>query len=210
MSSTRIGGSFALKPNGSSPQRQSDQCQPGAVGSVTGGQVARMASSSRLSQGWSTAFVADATGSAPGHRPGGRPEQGEQLGGAAMEVLMRQPDGVAFWLPGGAVVGDGLIRSGLILAPDLQPQRLPQAIGTLDQVFFGGGLRVGDRHHRPVFVLAGGGAGVASGPVLLEGGQRPGRNAVLLTVGRTAELAQDALLLGRPVPGWSSLAAVDA
>src|SRR3712207_7539771 len=37
---------------------------PISVGSGSGGQVARIASNSRISQGWSTALVAEATGSA--------------------------------------------------------------------------------------------------------------------------------------------------
>ena len=54
--------------------------------------------------------------------PVGRAEQGEHLGRAPADVLVRLAGRVALRPPGRAGVRDRLERAGLVFAPDLQPQ----------------------------------------------------------------------------------------
>ena len=63
---------------------------------------------------------------------GRRPEQGEQLGGAAADVLVGLPRRLALRLPGRTGLWESLVGTGLILAPHLQAQRLPGAVRPLD------------------------------------------------------------------------------
>jgi hypothetical protein len=64
-------------------------------------------------------------------------EAGQQLGGATTEVFVRLPRRLPRRLPGGARLGNGLIGAGFVLAPQLQPERCAETIGTVDQLFLG-------------------------------------------------------------------------
>lgn len=69
---------------------------------------------------------------------GGRAEQGQQLGGPATDVLMGVAAGRTVRAPGRTGLRDGLVRAGLVLAPDLEPERLAGAVGALDHLFLEG------------------------------------------------------------------------
>jgi hypothetical protein len=66
----------------------------------------------------------------------GRVEQREELGRAVAEILVRLARRLALGPPGGAGMGNGLERPGLIGASDRQAQRLAGAVGILDQINF--------------------------------------------------------------------------
>ena len=127
-----------------------------------------MAASSRLSQGCRTAFGQAVTPS-QADAAVGRVEQRQDLGRAVAEVLVRLPRRLALGPPGLAGVGDRLVRPGLVGAPDRQPHRLAGAVGVLDQLFFGIGVRVGD-DRRPGLAAAQGRAGRAPGAGALVAG----------------------------------------
>ena len=57
------------------------------------------------------------------HLACGRTEQGQQLGRAAANVLVRLTARLALRLPGLTGLGNGLIRAGLILAPQRDAHR---------------------------------------------------------------------------------------
>ena len=65
-----------------------------------------------------------------------RVKQCQDLGGTIANVFMRMLTGFAFQLPSMACIWNGLERSSFILGPCAQTERLSEAIGTLDQVFF--------------------------------------------------------------------------
>lgn len=65
------------------------------------------------------------------------PQVRQQLSGAAADVLVRLSCRLTFRLPGGAWLGERLVGAGFIFTPHLQPERFPQAIGAVDQLFFG-------------------------------------------------------------------------
>src|SRR5439155_17506958 len=71
------------------------------------------------------------------HLAGRRAEQRQQLGRPAADVLVRAVGRVADRLPGGTGLRDGLVGAGLVLGPELQPERLGGAVGPLDQLFLG-------------------------------------------------------------------------
>src|SRR5919107_3481633 len=60
-------------------------------------------------------------------------EQGEDLAGAAPDILVRQGRGVASRPPAAARVWHGLERTGLVLAPDRQAEGGTERVGPLDQ-----------------------------------------------------------------------------
>ena len=66
----------------------------------------------------------------------GRTEQGQQLGRAPTDVLVRLAHRVAFRLPGLPWLWDGLVRAGLILAPQPDAGRFGDVIGQVDQPLF--------------------------------------------------------------------------
>ena len=70
------------------------------------------------------------------HLTRGRAEQGQQLGRAAADVLVRLAHRVALRLPGLPWLWDGLVRTGLILAPQGDADRLGDPIGQVDQPLF--------------------------------------------------------------------------
>src|SRR5918998_209432 len=65
-------------------------------------------------------------------------EQGQDLGRAAADVLMRLGGGLAARLPGGTGMRHRLERAGLVLAPDRQPLLGTKRVGLLDQLFLAG------------------------------------------------------------------------
>ncbi len=67
----------------------------------------------------------------------GRMEQRQGLGRAVADILMGLPGGMPPGPPGTARMGDGLVRPGLVGAPDGQPHRPAEPVGVLDQLFFG-------------------------------------------------------------------------
>src|SRR3712207_4671081 len=69
----------------------------------------------------------------PGRLPGRRMEQGEDLAGAAPDILVR-PDGrAALRPPAAARVWHGLERTGLVCAPDRRAEGGAERAGPLDQ-----------------------------------------------------------------------------
>ncbi len=70
------------------------------------------------------------------HLARGWTEQRQQLGRATADVLMRLAERLALGLPGLARLRDGLIRAGLILAPQRDAHRFGDAIGQVDQPLF--------------------------------------------------------------------------
>ena len=64
------------------------------------------------------------------------PEQGEQLGGATPDVLMRQERRLADRRPADAGLRDGLVGPGLILAPDRQPGQFAYPVRQVDGPLF--------------------------------------------------------------------------
>src|SRR5207237_3461147 len=88
----------------------------------------------------------------PGHALGpplasGWAEQGQQLGGAPTDVFVRLTARLALTLPGLSGLWDGLIRAGLVLAPQRDAHRFGDAIGEVDQApFF---LRSAGRRRSP-------------------------------------------------------------
>src|SRR3954469_21444772 len=62
-------------------------------------------------------------------------EQGQDLGGAAADVLVRLESRLAARLPGWAGMRHGLKRPRLVLTPDREPKLRPQRVGLLDQLF---------------------------------------------------------------------------
>jgi len=76
-------------------------------------------------------------GDAPGpDLAGGRPEQGQQLGRPAADVLVRLPGRLADRLPARARLRDGLVGTGFILAPDRHPGRFGEPVRQLDEPLF--------------------------------------------------------------------------
>ena len=74
-------------------------------------------------------------------------EQGQDLGGAAPDVLVRLLGRVFARLPGWAGMRHGLKGAGLVLTPDRQPKLSAQRVSLLDQLFFAAasGLRTRTR-----------------------------------------------------------------
>src|SRR3954452_16495512 len=62
-------------------------------------------------------------------------EQGQDLGCAAADVLVRLLGRVFARLPRHTGMRDGLKRPGLVLTPDRQPNLCAQRVGLLDQLF---------------------------------------------------------------------------
>ena len=100
------------------------------------------------------------------HLAGGRPEQRQQLGGAAADVLVRAVGRVPDRLPGGAGLRDGLVRAGFVLAPDRDAQRLGRAVGPLDHPLFAA-VAGSTTVTTPALALAQDDAGLAPGAILL-------------------------------------------
>src|SRR5215217_355623 len=63
-------------------------------------------------------------------------KQGQDLGCAATDVLVRLEGGLAARLPRHPGMWHSLKRPRLVLAPDRQPKLGPQRVGLLDQLFF--------------------------------------------------------------------------
>ena len=63
-------------------------------------------------------------------------EQGQDLAGAAPDILVRPGRGVALRLPTAARLRHGLERTSLVLAPDRQAKRGAERVGPLDQPLF--------------------------------------------------------------------------
>jgi hypothetical protein len=70
------------------------------------------------------------------HLSGRRTQQGEQLERLASNVLMGQARWLTLDVPGRARLRDRLLRTTLILAPQLQPKALSELIGALDHRLF--------------------------------------------------------------------------
>ena len=70
------------------------------------------------------------------HLAGRWTEQGQQLGCAATDVLVRLAPRASLRLPGLASLGHGLIRASLILTPQRDAHRFGHAIGQFDQPLF--------------------------------------------------------------------------
>ncbi len=82
------------------------------------------------------------------HLSGRRTQQGEQLERLASNVLMGQARWLALEVPGRARLRDRLVRTSLILAPELQPEALSELIGALDHLCWL--LVASDRQLRPL------------------------------------------------------------
>src|SRR3712207_2001666 len=65
--------------------------------------------------------------------PGRRMEQGEDLAGAAPDILVRPGRGVALRPPAAARLRHRLERAGLVFAPDRQAEGGAERVGPLDQ-----------------------------------------------------------------------------
>src|SRR5947209_1561874 len=82
----------------------------------------------------------DGVGGAPdslgSHLTGRWPEQGQELGGAVSDVLMRLPSRIPLRCPALARIGHGAIRSCLVLIPQGDARRFRHPIGQLDQPLF--------------------------------------------------------------------------
>src|SRR5215207_154934 len=62
-------------------------------------------------------------------------EQGQDLGRAAADALVRLGGRVFARLPGYSGMRHGLKRPGLVLTPDREPKLRPQRVGLLNQLF---------------------------------------------------------------------------
>jgi hypothetical protein len=69
------------------------------------------------------------------HLAGGGMEQGQDLGRAATDVLVRVPRRMSLRLPGQTRMRHGLEGTRLVLAPDRQPLLGSLRVGLLDQLF---------------------------------------------------------------------------
>ena len=69
---------------------------------------------------------------------GDRAKERQQFGGPSPLVFMRLQSGVAFGLPGGPRLRDGLIGSSFILSELHDPCRFCLLVGLLNQSFFSG------------------------------------------------------------------------
>src|SRR2546421_11291534 len=72
------------------------------------------------------------------HLAGGRTEEGEQFGGASALILMWLSGWMAFRLPGGSGLRDGLVGSSFIFVELHDPGSLCLLVGQLDYSFFSG------------------------------------------------------------------------
>jgi hypothetical protein len=68
----------------------------------------------------------------------GRPKQGQQFDWQAPDGLVILPHWLSFRLPGGSRLGNGLIGTGFILAPDLYSQPFSRQVRSLNHRFFSG------------------------------------------------------------------------
>ncbi len=146
MSNARRGGRSAGQG-----EALAQACLPGLPASPRGlrarprplpGRAARIATSSALSQGWSTAL-----GPSPRARRAPRPWRAETASAAwpcPRGCTRAAAGGLPHGLPGRTGLWDGLVGASFILAPDRHPALLPERVRPLDQLF-GGGVGVGDR-----------------------------------------------------------------
>lgn len=67
---------------------------------------------------------------------GGGAKQRQQFRGAGFDVFVILSVWLPLFSPGGAGIGDRLVRAGFVLTPDLDALRFSRAVGTLNQAFF--------------------------------------------------------------------------
>src|SRR5262249_44047448 len=90
----------------------------------------------------------------------------------AADVLVRAMRRLPAWLPGAAGLGDRLVGPGLVLAPQLQAERLGGAVGPLDQLFLGVAAGASGSTPAPFFPV-GFALPAAPLPPTLRAGRRP-------------------------------------
>ena len=78
------------------------------------------------------------------HLTSRRAKQGQQFSRASTRILMRQATRVSLHVPVLSRLGNGLIRSGFILTPQLYPGQLGNTIGQFNQALFLLCLRIVD------------------------------------------------------------------
>lgn len=74
------------------------------------------------------------------HLASRRAKQRQEFGCAPAHVLLGLHGRLALWVPSFSRLGNSLIRSGFILAPQRQSCRFRQLVGLLDQPFFSAAL----------------------------------------------------------------------
>src|SRR6266567_1974647 len=156
------------------------------------------------------------------HQASRRAKQGQQFRRASTRILMGQAAWVFLQVPVFSRLGNSLIRSGFILAPEFDSSSLRDAVGQFNQALFLLRLRIVDGHdarfahaHRRAGPTPGAAASEdvacfvqdaadgtrsdtrqemsAQGP--LQQPERPGGALILLPIGGTAQVLQDVLSL---------------